>query len=305
MPPNTAKNWQSVVEKEIRKICIKQSSPAEEMAKANADMVRRVFHGQGPDKDERDMARGARVAVNIAAVHVPAFCIAGENAYKNTYELKKTPLLGDIPDGDPIPVRTLVDSVLATITNQPADTIYFGAVEVNGSGIRFYGDLCLILKSEKIDTNTVVLTSNSYDLVRPPITLPGHTPDANDLEPHAQAMAGLWANDTPNMAVLKTMAVRNVTERRLTTGQISDAVLDDEDYLEVLMVSSFDVTGLEEARTSAADAAGQGQIGEQLRLGPCPTLAELQWRKHRLAAVRALQSKGVRSRIVTTSGRVR
>lgn len=305
MPPNTTKDWKLTVGEATGEIYKAQSMSAGSMADANANMVRRVFHGQGPDKDERDLARGARVAVNIAAVHVPAFCSAGVTAYKNTYDLGETRLLGNIPAGDPIPVRTLVDGILATITSVSAKNIYFGAVEVNGSGIRFYGDVCFILKSEKVDAQTVVLDSNSYDLVRPPITLAGQAPVANNLECHAQAKAGLWADDTPDMAVLKTMAVRNIAERRLTTGQISDSVLDDEDYLEVLMVGSFGVGDLEEARTFAADAAGQGQISEQLRLGPCPTLAELQWRKHRLAAVRALQKHGVRSRVVTTSGRVR
>ena len=301
MPPNIRTDWEQKVEAEVGRV---QGGMAG-MADANADMVRRVFYGMGPDKDERDPARGAKVAVNIAAVHVPAFCGVQGQAYKNTYDLKKTPTLGEIPAGHHIPVRTLVDSILASVTNAPAEKIYFGAVEVNGSGIRFYGDLCFILESKQIHDTTVVLASNSYDLVRPPITPAGKAPDANALESRAQTMAGLWKDDTPNMVVLKTMAVRNVAERRLTTGQISDAVLDDEDYLEVLMTGSFDVTGLQEARTSAADAAGQGQIGEQLRLGPCPTLAELQWRKHRLAAVRALQKQGVRSRVVTTSGRVR
>ena len=305
MLPVTNPNWATEVKKEIDDIRHKRGDHARDMAEANVDMVRRVFHGQGPDKDERDLARGARVAVNIAAVHIPAFCSAGCNAYKNTYDLQQTLTLGEIPIGDPIPVRTLVDTVLAKITNEPPETIYFGAVEINGSGIRFYGNVCFIIKSEKVNAETVALDSNSYDLVRPPITPIGQAPDLNKLELIAQAKAGLWANDTPNMAVLKTMAVRNVAERRLTTGQISDAVLDDEDYLEVLMVGSFGVGDLEESRTFAGDAAEQGQISEQLRLGPCPTLAELQWRKHRLAAVRALQNQGVRSRVVTTSGRVR
>jgi len=294
-------DWQKEVSAKIGRV---QGGVAS-MADANADMVRRVLYGMGPDKNETDSARGAKVAVNIAAVHVPAFCNVRGKAYKNTYDLQKTPSLGDLAPGAAIPTRTLVDSILAKVTGKRAESIYFGAVEVNGSGIRFYGDLCFILKPEEIHDDTVVLTGNSYDLVRPPTTPAGARPDANALESHAHRMAGSWKDDTPNMAVLKTMAVHNVAERRLTTGQISDAVLDDEDYLEVLMIDSFDATGLQEVRTSAADAAGQAQIGEQLRLGPCPTLAELQWRKHRLAAVRALQKHGVRSRVVTTSGRVR
>ena len=60
-------------------------------------------------------------------------------------------------------------------------------------------------------------------------------------------------------------------ERRLTTGQISEAVLDDEDYIEVLKIGSFDVGALQEARVSAADAAAEAQVGAQLQMGPAPT----------------------------------
>jgi hypothetical protein len=275
------------------------------MAAANADMVRRVIRGMGPDKNVADSACGARVAINIAAVHVAAFCSQRPTAYKNNYDLKKTPRLGSSGPNVDIPVRLLVDQILCSVTNSRPEEIYFGAVEVNGSGIRFYGDICFILKTDAIKSDTVVLTSNSYDLVRPPITLAGHKPQVKNLETHVKTMAGRWDNDTPEMAVLKVFARLIAPGRRLTTGQVSEAVLDDEDYLEVLKIGSFDVSKLQEARLSAADAAAEAQVGEQLRLGSCPSLAELQWRKHRRAAVKALQAQGIQSRVITTSGRVR
>jgi hypothetical protein len=61
------------------------------------------------------------------------------------------------------------------------------------------------------------------------------------------------------MAALKTFALRLVTERRLTTGQISAAVLEDEDYLEILKVGSFRPANLQEARVSATDTAAETQ----------------------------------------------
>jgi hypothetical protein len=237
---------------------------------------------------------------------VPSFCAPKNGkAYKNTYDLKKTRRLGDIAPGGEIPLRVMVDEALCSVTGSKEYEIYFGAVEVNGSGIRFYGDVCFILNTDQIAQNTVVLTSNSYDLVRPPITPTGSTPTAIALQAQVATMAGTWSSDTPDIAVVKTFASREVSERRLTTGQISDAILDDEDYLEVLKVGSFDASSLQEARVSAADTAAEGQVGEQLRLGLCPSLAELQWRKHRRAAVKALQGHGVRTRVITTSGRVR
>jgi hypothetical protein len=301
MLPNITVDWEQRAAEEIAR------RPGGEagLPGANADVIRRVIRGMGPDKEVIDPKCGARVAVNIAAVHVSSFCAKYGNAYKNTYDLKKTRLLGDIPKGDEIPVRAVVDSALTGVTNTTASQIYFGALEVNGSGIRFYGDICFILKTEMIDKNYVILTSNSYDLVRPPITPAGSRLDADALRKHATDMAGLWGKHMPHMAVLKTFAVREVSERRVTIGQVSDAVLDDEDYLEVLKLGSFDAGGVQEARVSAADAAAEGQIGEQLRLGLCPSLADLQWRKHRRAAVKALQGRGVQTRVVTTTGTVR
>jgi hypothetical protein len=301
--PTITQNWQQRASTEIGK----KPGGATGMPGANADMVRRVVLGMGPDKNIADPACGARVAMNIAAVHVPSFCSAPQDgkAYKNTYDLKKTPRLEEIPPGAEIPLRVMVDEALHSVTGSDVTTIYFGAVEVNGSGIRFYGDICFILSADSIAQDTVVLTSNSYDLVRPPLTPAGSKPAAAALQSHVQDMAGLWGNHTSDMAVVKTFASREVSERRLTTGQVSEAVLDDEDYLEVLKVSSFDASNLQEARVSASDTAAEGHIGEQLRLGLCPSLAELHWRKHRRAAVKALQRHRVRTRVVTTSGRVR
>lgn len=297
MPPKLTTNWINEVNSRIRS----------DMADANADMIRRVLYGMGPDKSTRDAACGAHVAMNIAAVYVPSFCNPkpGQKAYKNTHDLGTTPSLEDIPRGAPIPNRTLVDSLIETVAQISPKEIYYGAVEVNGSGIRFYGDFCFILKPDIIEDDTVVLMTNSYDLVRPPMTPAGSSPDVCVLEPKLRDMSGLWKDDTPEMAVLKTFLTRNISERRLTTGQISEAILEDEDYMEVLKVGTFNATGLQEVRVSAAEAANEAHISEKLRLGPCPTLSELQWRKHRRAAVRALQQQGIRTRVVTTSGRIR
>ena len=302
MSPNLTKNWGQDVAALISK-----SGSTKDLLIANADMVRRVIGGKGPDKNVADPACGARVAVNIAAVHVAAFCRAPHNGknYKNTYDLNETPRLEGAGFKVKVPVRLVVDQTLCSVTNSQPEEIYFGAVEVNGSGIRFYGDICFILRVDAMKSDTVILKSNSYDLVRPPITPAGQAPKPDLLKSHVKTMAGRWDDDTPNMAVLKVFALLKVSERRLTTGQISGATLDDEDYLEVLRIGSFDVSNLQEARLSAADAAAEAQVGEQLRLGPCPSLAELQWRKHRRAAVKALQAQGLRSRVITTSGRVR
>ncbi len=278
-----------------------------DVVRANADMVRRVIRGQGPDKATVDPAAGGRAVVNLAAVHVPGFCNPkpGDKAYKNTYDLGTTHILGETPPGESASLRALVDEIIRTVTGADPRNLYFAAVEVNGTGIRFYGDVCLVLKPERVPGDTAVLNSNSYDLIRPPLTPLGSVPDHDIMKGHLEDMSGVWQSDVGDMAVMKPFQTRTHHDRRLTTGQVSNALLEDEDYLEVLKVGTFSASDLQEARASVADTAAEAKIFERLQHGPCPSLAELQWRKHRLAAVRALQTAGVRTRVVTTSGRVR
>lgn len=275
------------------------SQKSKEMGKANAEMVQRVMSGLGPDKTDRDPTLGGRVAVNIPSVHVPSFC---GDKYKNTYDLGKTSTLGEIPPNETIPIRTFVDEILAKLTKSKARDIYFGALELNGTGVRFYGDFTLILKEQTADT-LFVFSTNSYDLVRPPLTVTDQAAIAK-IDALAEDRFGKW-EDATQMAVLKTFNARPGMERRLTTGQISEAVLEDEDYIETLRIGTFEVRDVQEARVSAADTAVDIKIGEQLRLGLCPSMGELQWRKHRRAAVRALQNSEIRTRVVTTAGRIR
>jgi hypothetical protein len=299
------KIWKDEVDKYLKTYLGDQSKMA--MAEANRDMVVRVLGGMGPDKPDIDSSAGAHAVFNIAAVHVPSFCRprGNEKPYKNTYDLAAEARLGDTPAKGPSALRTLVDELIEHCTQLSSDNLYFAAVEVNGSGIRFYGDVCLVLKSASVDANTTVLNSNSYDLIRPPSTPAGADPDVLGLQNQLSEMIGKWSNDLGNMGVLKAFDALPHTNRRLTTGTVSGAILDDEDYLEVLKVGTFSARDLQESRVSASDTAAEMQIGERTRLGPCPSMGELQWRKQRLAANRALNAEGVAMRVVTTNGRVR
>lgn len=270
---------------------------------ANAEMIDRAMSGKGPDKPDIVPELGARMAVNIAAVHIPAFCDPARNqkAYLNGYDTHKLTVLG--AKAAPPAHRELVDDAIAPLTGHPASEMYFGGIELNGAGIRFYGDVCLILKC--VHPSTVVLTSNSYDLIRPPMTARNMPPDPATLPTNACKMSGRWEFDLKELATLKVLALQPATERRLTTGQISETVLDDEDYLELLRIGTFNITDLHEARLNAADVAAENQILEDTRLGPAPSLAEEQWHKHRRAAAAAFAKHKIRLKVVTTAGRVR
>src|SRR5262245_25530614 len=110
MPPKTTRQWELDVSAYVANVRASTAS----MPGANADMRRRVLRGMGPDKSLVDPACGARVVMNIPAVHVPSFCSAKGSAYKNTYDLGK---LKALRQGDPIPaanvpMRAFVDVIL-------------------------------------------------------------------------------------------------------------------------------------------------------------------------------------------------
>lgn len=107
------------------------------------------------------------------------------------------------------------------------------------------------------------------------------------------------------MVALKALQVLGLRTRRYTTGQISEIVRDDEDYMEVLKIGSFGADKLQEARFSAGEAAHDALTGDRLRARPAPRLESLMWRNRRRRAEEALRRRGIRVRVVTTSGRTR
>jgi hypothetical protein len=108
------------------------------------------------------------------------------------------------------------------------------------------------------------------------------------------------------MAAITVLQKLSMRDRRYTTGQIAEAVRDDEDYLEVLRIGSFGPDDLQEARVSAADAGHDALTGDRLlSAGPPPRMESIIWRERRAKAERELRRVGVELRVVTTPGRTR
>jgi hypothetical protein len=188
--------------------------------------------------------------------------------------------------------------------------VYYCALELNGTGIRFYGDVSLVLRETAPDT--VILDRNSWDVERAPIRpTPAKGEKRDDCEEHTRRkkelgnLAGIWGQSLADMAVVKVMDHVGPRSRRLTTGEISEAILDDEDYMEVLRRGSFCCEDLHEARLSSADAAHDAQIAARLRRGPTPRYEALLWYQRRRRAEAALRKAGVPVTIITTQGRTR
>lgn len=281
-----------------------------QFAQANADAISSAVAGRGPDDTDTDPDAGARMVVNISSAHIPAFCNLSRandpKPYKNGYDLKRY-RIGDSAPGLALKTRELVDRALPLGRGKP-ENVYFGAVELNGSGIRFYGDVCLVLKRDALRDDTAVLDRNSYDLVRPPISqiIEQAAPNQDRArKDQALQLKGSWKADLGAMAAVKAFQVLVLRLRRSTTGQISEAVRDDEDYMEVLRIGSFRAADLQEARLSAAEAAHDALTGQRLLSRPAPRLEALIWRHRRRIAEQDLRRSGVPVRIVTTSGRTK
>ncbi len=290
---NRKKDWTQ----DVRSLCQRlggKDQAAREYAEANADAIERTVSGLWPDSNEFVEGAGMRMTVNIASVHVPAFCSDG---YKNGYDLKKYRCGSE--SGDSAKIRELVDRALPV--ESPAGT-YFGAATVSGAGIRFYGDICLILSEDKIGDDTVVLDRNSYDLVRRPISERIQT--ESDMKNEAEKLAGNWS-EVGAIATVKVLSNYGPQTRRLTVGQIAEGVLNDEDYIEILKEGSFGVRDLETARLASAEAAAANTINDRIHNGPTPSFAEITYLNQRRKAVEALSANGIQTVVVTTTGRVR
>jgi hypothetical protein len=237
--------------------------------RANRDAIIRTLIGKGPDSRSREADAGAHAVVNIACTHIPAFATdQGPTPYKNYYDLGKA---GPSRVGEQLQTRQIVDQSLPLGRVRPQD-VYYAAAEVNGSGIRFYGDICLVLKDSSVASHTVILDRNSYDLVRLPLRTAidaAPNPDEKRREV-AKELSGNWHADLADMCCVKMLDSFDRRRRRLTTGEISTGALCDEDCIEVLWVrsqrdrlQSFGPSDILEVRLNAADVAAEERITER------------------------------------------
>lgn len=304
-------SWEHKADQAIREI---RDANARDYAAANRAAVSDAVAGRGPDSTAAADETGVHAVFNISSAHIPAFCRAAPNErtpYKNCYDLG-THVVGD---GRPSKRKT-VDSALPLPSGKDYQKVYFAAIDLNGSGVRFYGDVCLVLKNALIAPDTLILDRNSYDLERSPLRERIYTDDdagriAARRKSEAEKLCGTWT-DLPAIACLKVFDRLAPGLRRLTSGEIADGVLSDEDYIEVLWMradtsacDSFRPGDLLEVRLFAADIALEERIRGRARGGPAASLAELLWRQRRRDAEIALRRVRVGVRVVTTSGRVK
>jgi hypothetical protein len=277
---------------------------------SNSTIVLRTIKGLQVDSDKKNEGAGYRIVVNMSSAHIPQFC--KQSIYKNAYELEASPRIGS----KPVKVsekRKIVDAALHSLTQCNPESLYFAAVELNGSGIGFYGDCCLTLRDSTVAETlpagrSKVMDRNSYDLIRSPLHDAISVAAGGAVKARAkmaQTMSGDFPVDLPMIAAIKVLESRPAAGRLLSTGMVSNGVLEDEDYIEALMTQSFGPEAIDEVRLSATDVALDERIRSRGLSGFPPTHAELLWRRRRRVSEARLAEKGISVRVVTTTGRTR
>src|SRR5262245_43575419 len=306
--------WKRKADREVERLTGQYHS-LKQFAEANLSAIEGALEGKGPDARIPDPRAGARAVVNLASVHVPNFCDRSRTgmapAYLNSYDLKKTQVrVGSDPPSDHWKDREIVDHALSPIHRHAMNEVYYAATELNGAGIRFYGDICLVLKPSEISADTIVLDRNSYDVLRAAFRnaverYPGQADRQAARSFVLEAHAGSFAGDLKTMGAVKVLITTGERDRRFSTGQISGGVLDDEDYMEILKMGSFDTSGVEAARISAGEATLESHVEQRLQGNPAASHSARLWLTERRAATRALADAGIDVTVIATPGRVK
>jgi hypothetical protein len=229
---------------------------------------------------------GVRMVVNTSADALRGLLRGG--SYLNCYD---SPFVAG-KERKASPTRIYVDGLLGL--KDPKKT-YYGAASMGGTGIRFYGEYCLVLKTTAIDDDTKVHDRNSYDLLHPPLS--------SDPKASVEQMAGTWA-DRIDMLVMKVVPEIPNPTRLMTLGTVSDAVLHDEDYVEILKEgSSFSSKDIEEIREAPEEQVVEGHILQRVEQGALPRPDEVVWVARRARVRSELTQARLRTRVVASEGR--
>lgn len=258
-------------------------------ARTNADDLSRLVMATGAE------AR-LHVVFNIGADALRGYAASGQ--YSNVYERP-------VVEGKtlaPSPTRLAVDRLIGLV--RPERT-YFCALSVGGTGMRFYGEYCVALKSPQ-DAAGVrrVLDRNSFDFARPPLSsLLAGRPLAQQQRIVARLFAAFRSAELADMLAIKVLQQQGARPRLLTMGAIGQAVLSDEDYAEALHEGQIGLPSVLEVRSHPEDEATESAIERRFANGEAVTSAELQWIARRRQARAALVAGGLAQRVFTGNGR--
>lgn len=236
-------------------------------AKANSAYVQEIAAATGEN------AR-LHVIFNIGADALREFTLTGD--YKNVYE-------HPVVEGKelaPSKKRLSVDRIVGLDTPQ---NYYFCSLSVGGTGMRFYGEYCVVLRSPD-DAVCVkrVLDRNSYDFVSPPLSLilDGCT-ETEQRRLAAKLTCTFRSTDLGEMLSIKVLQHYARRPRLLTIGTVGEAVLSDEDYVEAFHEGKIKLKSVLEVRSHPYDEMTESSIEDRFERGEIITPEELQWTSRR------------------------
>ena len=232
-----------------------------------------------------DPETGLRMVVNITADALRSFL--SEGRYRNLYD---SPLVGGSAR-QPSPERVKVDSRFGLGPN-----VYFGALALGGTGVRFYGEYCMVIKLDRVPADTRLFDRDSYDILSEPLN------ELKLTDEQLKSLGGTWRDDAVDMALRRVLSEVTHNVRLVTSGTVSERLLRDQEYIEVHLDGTFTPTDLEEVRLSPDDAA-EFAIAERERQGLHTTLVEHIWRQRRADVIQDLAKAKLPVRVVTLHGR--
>jgi hypothetical protein len=236
---------------------------------ANMKIVENAARGAQPKKPAY-----MHVVFNLGADALQNFLVTGD--YLNAYQ--KPTVGGKIRNASPS--RILVDEMLGL--TDPA-SVYFCAISGAGTGVRYYGEYCVALKSPDDAKNVKrVLDRNSYDFIEEPfkgLLDPLSAPLKRDLIQNM--MCDFRSDDFNSMLSIKVLQHHAERPRLLTPGHIAEGVLSDEDYVEALHEGSVKLSAILEVRSHPDDKLTELDIENRWRHGVHVTPEELLWMSRR------------------------
>jgi hypothetical protein len=264
----------------------------EEFADDNARVVQQVIS---------DADSGLVVVVNIGTTAL--LKLLPDGRYLNLYE--RPEVGGERQEASE--ERIKVDSAMGI--NGP--DVYFAALALGGCGIRFYGEYCLVLILDQIDSNPQMFDRDSYDVLLPPFT---ELPDPQLL---IQRLIGHWSTDRYAMTLMKVLPELDHQRNVTTTGTVSELVLKDQEYIELHLhpartsndrnprgvKGGFGRDDIAELRESPDEVAVATRLRERYDDGLLLTDVEYEWLQRRECVTRTVAMAKLPARVVTQHGR--
>lgn len=248
-----------------------------------------------------------RCVINIGADALLKFF--SDRQYKNTYDLaapasqRPFPLVGATHQVSER--RRLVDELIG-FPDAAAHRLYFGAVALSGSGIRFYGEYCLVLSDEFVrGQDPQVLDRNSYDLVHPPLRdrVGSSVPPAVKVE--VKWLCARWNDQLSDLLIMKVAPTIDTNNRLVTPGAVAEGILADEDFAEVHLKESFGPDQVEEIRFAPEEQSLASDLQSRMQRRRPLDAAEWLWLWRRNLVDVACDENHVRRRVTTAAGRTR